>query len=165
MDLDKLNFLPEWDDSKFSFDDEGEEWKTAPAKNAAKALYLKWREVFGLVFAFAENLSDDPDEKDDETHGQITKELIYQNAMIVAPKLLSVVGCSLYVLQMENAAIIRNNCKELMDQVGFAVLIGNADEGHKQVIADAMNEFKELFKNWVATFKKDDFEDEWGLFI
>jgi hypothetical protein len=45
------------------------------------------------------------------------------------------------------------------------ILIGRQYQSYKEVIADAMNEFRLLFKDWVATFKKDEFEDEWGLFI
>lgn len=164
MDLDKLNFLPGWEDDKFNFDDEGEEWKTAPQREAAKAMYLKWREVFGLVIAFAENLPDEPDEDGHESHAQTTSRFIYENAMIVAPKIMGAAGCDLYILKMENAAIIRTNCRQMMEQVGFAVLMDMADEEHKKVIEESLNEFQKLFSEWVATFKKDEFEDEWGLF-
>ena len=164
MDLDKLNFLPNWDDDDFD-NEEGEAWKTNELRAAGAALYLKWREVFGLVLAFAENLSDSEFVEEKETHEQSTQKLIYENAMIIAPKIISASAVDLYVLQMENAAIIRTNARQLMEQVGFAVLMGFADENYKKVIEDAMDEFRELFKNWVATFQKDDFEDEWGLFI
>ncbi|HET7119559.1 MAG TPA: hypothetical protein VFI29_23885 [Hanamia sp.] len=164
MDLDKLNFLPDWEDERFSEEEEeGEAWKTDEIRSAGKALYLKWREVFGLVLAFTENLADESEEN--ETHEQSTQRLIYENAMIIAPKIRSATMVDMYVLQMENAAIIRTNARQLMEQVGFAVLMGFADEGYKKVIEEAMNEFRELFKNWVATFQKDDFEDEWGLFV
>lgn len=33
-------------------------------------MYLKWREVFGLVIAFVENLPDEPDEDGHESHAQ-----------------------------------------------------------------------------------------------
>jgi hypothetical protein len=164
MDLDDLNFLPEWDDDKFPDDDEGEEWKWKEARSAAKSLYLKWREVFGLIIAFAENLCEDSKDGDPDTHEQLTKKLIYENAMIVAPKMMGAIGVNMYILQMENAAIIRTNCRQLMEQVGFAVLMDFGDEEHKKVIEEAMNEFRQLFKNWVTTFQKDEFEDEWGLF-
>lgn len=162
MDLDKLNFLPGWEDDNFD-DEEGEEWKTNEVKLAGKALYLKWREVFGLVLAFTENLADESEKN--ETHEQSTQRLIYENAMIIAPKIRSASMVNLYVLQMENAAIIRTNARQLMEQVRFSVLMGFSDENYKRVIEDAMNEFRELFKDWVSTFKKDDIEDEWGLFI
>ena len=163
MDLDKLNFLPEWEGDNFN--QEGDEWKTAETRAAVKALYLKWREVFGLVLAFTENLCEDAADKESETHEQLTKRFIYENAMIVAPKIMGTAGCDLYILEMENAAIIRTNCRQMMEQIGFAVLMGNADPIHKKVIEEAMIEFRELFKNWVASFKKDEYEDEWGLFI
>lgn len=160
MDLDKLNFLPNWDDDQFP--EEGEAWKTNEIRAAGKTLYLKWREVFGLVLAFTENLSDDSEEK--ETHEHSTQKLIYENAMIIAPKIRSASMVDLYVLQMENAAIIRTNARQMMEQVGFSVLMGFAEESYKKVIEEAMDEFRELFKNWVSTFQKDDIEDEWGLF-
>lgn len=162
MDLDKLDFLPDWNDEKFD-DDEGEAWKTKELRSAGKALYLKWREVFGLVFAFAENLSEDSEEK--ETHELSTKRFIYENAMIIAPKISSATLVDMYILQMENAAIIRTNARQLMEQVSFAVLMGFAEESYKKVIQEAMDEFRQLFKEWVATFQKDEYEDEWGLFV
>jgi len=84
--------------------------------------------------------------------------------MIVAPKIMGAVGCDLYILKMENATIIRTNCRQMMEQVGFAVLMDMADETHKKVIEESLNEFQNFFREWVATFKKDEYEDEWGLF-
>jgi hypothetical protein len=43
--------------------------------------------------------------------------------------------------------------------------MGNADAAHKEVIEDALENFRGLFRQWVATFKKDEHEDEWGLFL
>lgn len=96
-------------------------------------MYLKWREVFGLVITFAENLPDEPDEEGHESHAQTTSRFIYENAMIVAPKIMGAVGGSMYILQMENAAIIRTNCRQMMEQVGFAVLMDMADEEHTRI--------------------------------
>ena len=164
MNLDDLNYLPPWNENDFD-DEEGEAWKKKEARQAAKALYLKWREVFGLVLAFTENLADDPEENKPETHEHSTQRLIYENAMIIAPKIRSASMVDMYILQMENASIIRTNARQLMEQVSFAVLMGFAEESYKEVIEDAMNEFRLLFKDWIATFQKDEFDDEWGLFI
>lgn len=163
MDLDDLNVLPDWNDDDLQ-DEEGEAWKTNETRMAGKALYLKWREVYGLIFAFTENLSEEADENKPETHEQVTQRFIYENAMIIAPKIRSASIVEMYILQMENAAIIRTNARQLMEQVGFAVLMGFADESYKKVIEEAMSEFRLLFKEWVATFQKDYIEDEWGLF-
>lgn len=83
---------------------------------------------------------------------------------MVAPKIVSASGDTLYQIKMENAALIRFYCRQLWEQVGFAVLSGDADPEHKRVIAEALEKFKELFCQWVATFQEDEFEDEWGLF-
>ena len=162
MDLEQLNFLPEWDENRFSkrMNLHGEAWKNAPGILAARNLYKQWRELFGLVIAFAENLADD----NDGSHQSSTKSLIYQNAMIVAPKIIGAVSVDSFTLKMENASLIRSNCRQMMEQINFAVLMGWADEAYKQVIEESLDQFKNLFKIWVATFEKDLFEDEWGLF-
>jgi len=166
MDIDNLNFLPPWRDDDFSDDDdEGEEWKRKEGREAAKALYIKWRELFALIFAFTENLANEPEEGIPETHEQVTQKLIYENAMIIAPKIMGAAVVDMYILRMENAAIIRTNARQLMEQVSFSVLMGFADESYKNVIKQGMDEFRLLFRDWVATFQKDEFEDEWGLFI
>ncbi|TAF56781.1 MAG: hypothetical protein EAZ62_00640 [Sphingobacteriia bacterium] len=163
MDLNDLNFLPEWDESRYKLgpDDAAEEWRKGPARAIAKAMYKQWREVFGLVIAFAENLADDGE----ESHPASTKALIYENVMIVAPKIIGAISMDLYVLKMENAAHIRANCKQMMEQIGFAVLMGWADEDHKNVIEEGLQKFRELFRQWVSTFQKDGYEDDWGLFL
>lgn len=157
MDFPRLNPLPEWDDG-FKNIDKGEAWKWREELQIAEALYQQWREVFVLVSAFAEAL---PEEEDEVLS---TKSMIYQNAYIVAPKIMSACGDTLYQIKMENAALIRFNCRQMWEQIAFAVLMGNADSEHKNVIEEALNRFKELFRNWVATFKPDEYEDEWGLF-
>jgi hypothetical protein len=163
MDLEQLNFLPEWDENRFSkrMNLHGEAWKNAPGILAARDLYKHWRELFGLIVAFAENLADD----NDGTHQSTTKSLIYQNAMIVAPKIIGAVSVESYTLKMENAAIIRSNCRQMMEQINFAVLMGWADEAYKQVIEESLDQFRQFFRVWVTTYEKDSFEDDWGLFL
>jgi hypothetical protein len=84
--------------------------------------------------------------------------------MIIGAKIISGSGVRMYLLQMENAAIIRTSARQLMEQVGFAVLMDFTNENYKKVIEEGMNEFRLLFKTWVATFQKDEVEDDWGLF-
>ena len=166
MNLDDLNFLPDWDDEDYNDEDnDGEDWKRKEGKQAAKALYLKWRETFSLIYAFADNLAPDAKGGEKETHEQVTKSFIMENAMIIGPKLRGAMAVDLYILKMENAAIVRTNARQLMEQVTFSVLSGFAGEEYKNVIQESMDEFRLLFKEWVMTFKKDDIEDDWGLFI
>jgi hypothetical protein len=157
MDLSHLNPLPEWKD-RLTNEDEGEAWKWREDLQWAEAAYNQWREVFGLVLAFAETLP----EQEDEIIG--TRSMIYQNAYVVAPKIISASGDTLYEIKMENAALIRFNCRQLWEQIALATLTGESDIAYKKPIEDALDKFKKLFRNWVATFRQDDYEDEWGLF-
>jgi hypothetical protein len=163
MDLEQLNFLPEWDENRFikRMNRHGEAWKNAPGILAASDVYKQWRELFGLVIAFAENLEDEHD----ETNQTTTKSLIYQNAMIVAPKIIGAVSVDTFSMKMENAALVRSNCRQMMEQINFAVLMGWSDETYKQVIEESVDQFKYLFRIWVATFERNGDEDEWGLFL
>jgi len=44
-------------------------------------------------------------------------------------------------------------------------MVGAGEEKYAEAIETEMEIFRELFKNWVHTFVKDDYEDEWGLFV
>lgn len=163
MDLEQLNFLPEWDENRFikKMNRHGEAWKNGPGILAAREVYKQWRELFGLVVAFAENLEDEKDENSQST----TKSLIYQNALIVAPKIIGAVSVDSYTMKMENAALVRFNCRQMMEQINFAVLMGWSDEDYKKVIEDSFESFKSVFRIWVATFRKEGEDDEWGIFL
>ena len=38
------------------------------------------------------------------------------------------------------------------------------EKAHGRVIREEIDKFRILFKTWVSTFQKDEFEDEWGLY-
>lgn len=157
-----MHSLPEWDDHRMlQRRYEGEEWKMAAQLEAAKNLYNKWRDIFLLVESYCETLQDSKE----YDHAEKNKELIWQNLFIVAPKIIGAAGIDEYVSKMENASIIRNNCRELMEQVNFTAMVGAGEEEYAAAIEREMDIFRELFKTWVATFRKDEYEDEWGLFV
>lgn len=166
MDLNKLNILPTWDEEKMSRLGlkKGEEWKHKSYYEAIKALYINWRQFFEMVHAFADNITDDEEDQEDSFEFS-NKSLLYQNIMPIGAKIISIVGIDSYVLRMEVAAYIRFNCIEMMEQVATAVMLGYADAKHEVVLEEGLEEFQKLFKQWVATFEKDDYEDEWGLFV
>ncbi len=162
MDFSDMNSLPEWDEHRMLHRRyEGEEWKDKPQLDAAKQLYNKWREIFMLVESYCETLRDSKE----YDQAQRNKELIWQNLFIVAPKIISAAGTDLYVLKMENASIVRNNCRELLEQVRFTAMVGANEENYAQAIEVEIGIFRELFKLWVSTFRRDEHEDEWGLFV
>ncbi|MBX3241140.1 MAG: hypothetical protein KIT80_16655 [Chitinophagaceae bacterium] len=162
MDFSDMHSLPEWDEHRMlSRRYEGEDWKVKEQLNAAKKLYNKWREIFVLVESYCETLQD----SSEYDQAQKNKELIWQNLFIVAPKIISAAGNDLYVLKMENASIVRNNCRELLEQIRFTAMVGANEENYAEAIENEMAVFRELFKQWVATFRRDEYEDEWGLFV
>lgn len=157
-----MHSLPAWDDHKMLKKRyEGEEWKFKSQLDAAEKLYNKWREIFLLVESYCETLQDSKD----YDHAERNKELIWQNLFIVAPKIIGAAGTDLYTLKMENASIVRNNCREMMEQINFTAMVGAGEEKYAEAIEREMDAFRELFKAWVNTFVKDEYEDEWGLFV
>ncbi|MFT3946993.1 MAG: hypothetical protein QM763_08480 [Agriterribacter sp.] len=162
MDFSDMHSLPAWEDHKMLKKRyEGEEWKVKPQLDAAEKLYNKWREIFLLVESYCETLQDSKD----YDHAEKNKELIWQNLFIVAPKIIGAVAVDLYTSKMENASIVRNNCREMMEQIKFTAMVGAGEEKYAEAIQHEMDIFRELFKAWVNTFVKDEYEDEWGLFI
>ncbi len=155
---DNINPLPKWKERLVIDEEDGASWKWKEDLALAEITYNHWRELFPLVMAFAESLP----EKEDEHLS--TQQLIYENLFMVAPKIMSAAGDTLYQIKMENAAIIRYNCRQMWEQIAFAVLTRKADKSYKLAIEDALDKFKSSFRNWVSTFKKDEAEDEWGLF-
>ena len=93
-----------------------------------------------------------------------TKYMLLGDAYEVAAKIRSSEAGRLYILRMENAAIIRKNAQYIKTaMLGMDTEMG-IDTDHCDVIRDEIDNFRMLFKTWVTTFEKDEFEDEWGLF-
>jgi hypothetical protein len=162
--LDNLSQLPEWDDEKLNDKDEaGEAWKNAPLRNAAKALYNQWREVMAGIYALLSYAESDPEIQEDFFEDQ--KSLLVGDAMEIAVKVKSSEGIDMYVLLMENASIVRRNAIFIQNQLSAMALMGAIDEAHEKAVRTDMDQFRLLFIEWVATFKKDNYEDEWEFFV
>ncbi len=154
-----LKQLPEWEAYSFLEAEEGEEWKDNQLLEAGKILYNQWREVFQMVMALIDTL---PGNEEDQCLS--TRQMILENIHMIAPKILSASAPTMYMMKMENAALIRLNCREMMQQVDFAVISGEVDISYRSVIDDRLELFKLYFRDWVSLFKKDEFEDDWNLF-
>lgn len=165
MNIDSLNDLPEWDDHEFDGDEDGEEWKPNPTKEACKAMYMQWNMVMTILQAAFDSLTlpetADPVEKDMlEDHVS----MIMGDAYEVAVKIKSS-EAGLYTIRMENASIIRKNAQFIKISTNSFIVDERMDPKHRLVIREEIDRFRELFKTWVSTFQKDEFEDEWGLFV
>jgi len=155
-EFDDMDHMPDWDRFNRFKDDDGDEWKNAPKVERAKNLYNQARQVYKYAAIFCETLTGEM--------ADMSKELIMQNAMMLCPKIVGAEGGDMYILRMENASIIRTNARELEVQVKAAALFDNCTEADKNIVIAEISKFRDLFKEWVKHFEKDDFEDEWGLY-
>ena len=163
MKIDELNELPDWEDDDLEL--EGESWKPNPTREACKARYLQWNSVMTILKANFESLKYPIEDQ------QIYREMIEDHisrvmgdGYEVAAKIKSS-EVGMYILRMENAAIIRKNAQYIKISTNGFMVEEVMEPEHRQIIREEIDKFRELFKIWVATFKKDEFEDEWGLFI
>lgn len=166
MDYDKLSDLPEWDDEEFrDEDEEGEEWKPNPTRDACKALYQQWQQVMIVLNGAMDSMT--VEEKEDgfpADYWEDHKAMILGDAFQVAVKIKSS-EVGLYTIRMENASIIRKNAQFIKSSMLTMMAEKVIEEAHGQVIRDEIDKFRELFRIWAGTFEKDEYEDEWGLFI
>jgi len=167
MRSDYLNELPEWDDDKFrNEDEEGEEWKPNPTRDLCKAMYEQWNHVMIVLNAAFDSMRETgEDDLFSKEHIEDQKAMMLGEAYEVGAKIRSSEAGGLYIIRMENAAVIRKNAQFIKVSTNSFVAEDLMEEQHRQIIRDEIDKFRELFKQWVASFEKDEYEDEWGLFI
>jgi hypothetical protein len=166
MRFDNLSDLPEWDDDDFR-DEEGEEWKPNLTREACKKLYSQWQQVMVMLNGAIQTMqipesADEPsfpkDYWDDYTG------MMLGDAYQVAAKIKSS-ETGLYIIRMENAANIRK-CAQYIYSALLTMRAENVvSEEYVAAIRNEIDIFRELFKEWVSTFEKDEYTDEWGLFV
>lgn len=84
------------------------------------------------------------------------------DGMIIPAKVFGAEGGDRYVLRMENTAIIHKAANDIYKLCSsFRVMSISTDAGLDTVRA-AIYIFRQQFKEWVAGFERDDWEDEWG---
>lgn len=166
MNYDELSDLPEWDDEDFRDEEEdGEGWKPNLTREACKALYEQWQQVMIVLNGALDSMT--VEEKEDSfpaDYWEDHKGMLLGDAFQVAVKIKSSESGDMYMLRMENAGIIRKNAQFIKSSMLTMISEGVIEEAHGRVIRDEIDKFRELFKTWVSTFQKDEFEDEWGLY-
>ncbi len=108
MEIDDLNELPEWDDD-FHDEEEGEEWKPNATRDLCKAMYEQWNQMMIVLKAAFDSMKE-PGEDSLYPKGYIEdhKAMLLGDAYEVGAKIRSS-EAGLYIIRMENAAIIRKN--------------------------------------------------------
>ena len=138
MKDDNFSDIPEWDDELDDLGEEGEEWKPDPTKEACKALYKKWASIVTMLNGCLKTETEDKEARENWTEDY--QAMMVGDAYEVAAKAIQ----SSMLLFMSEGAI---------------------EKQYGQVIRNEIEVFKQLFREWVGTFEKDEFTDEWGLFI
>jgi hypothetical protein len=165
MAFDKISGLPEWDDDDFrDEDDEGEEWKPTLTRDACKDMYEQWKQVMIVFTGALETMKTDIGEDGfPADYWEDHKAMLTGDAHLVAVKIKSS-EAGLYMIRMENASIIRKNAQFISSSMLTMIAEGVIEDAHGMVIRDEIDKFRLLFRHWVSTFERDEFEDEWGLF-
>jgi hypothetical protein len=166
MKFDHLSDLPEWDDEDFRHEEEeGESWKPNPTRDACKALYQQWQQVMIVLNGALDSMNTYTGEDGfPAEYWEDHKGMLLGDAYQVAVKIKSSEAGGLYMIRMENATIIRKNAQFIKSSMLTMMSEGVIEEAHGKVIRAEIDTFRFAFRDWVATFQRDEFEDEWGLF-
>jgi hypothetical protein len=169
MKIDDLNELPEWNDEDMFRDEEDEPretWKPNPTRDLCKAMYAQWNQVMIVLKASLDSLKKPrKDSLYSKEHIDDMVNSLMADAYEAGVKIRSSEAGGLYIIRMENAAIIRKNAQYIKISTNGFVMDGLMEEEHRTIIRDEIDKFRALFKQWVSSFKKDECEDDWGLFV
>lgn len=162
---DNPSSLPEWDDERFRKieEEDGATWSDNAGREACKALYNQWREVMAGLNGLFSDTSPLTGTSEAFMHSQ--KNMVMDEARQVAVKVRSADTAGFYVLKMENAAVIRKSAQFVASQILAMADMGFIEAAHAAVVRADIDSFRLLFRKWIRTFEKDEYEDEWGFFV
>ena len=122
-------------------------------------LYKKAEEISDTVKTICDLI---PDEN---KFLQETKMHLLENAYIIPAKIAGAEAVNLWDIKMENAAIIRKCARELTVLYHNLRMFGFEEADYYLIVRRQVEEFRLLFRDWVATFNPKHFiVDDWGLF-
>lgn len=123
-----------------------------------KPIKEKALELFKIVQALGEDLPED-----DEVKYHVG--FMHQDVSTINAKIAGASGDTLYSIKMQNAALIRQAAMDLYVSKHAFVVVGYTNMHYFDVLRDTLDEFRELFIDWVDSFDQWNYiKDEWGLF-
>jgi len=138
------------------FDDDDDEGMKDPR---SMPIYKKGEEIYELTRQVADLIPDDDEMLES------TKRFMIEDASMICAKIAGAEGADIYDMRMECAAIIRKSARDLSLHVHSLTTFGFKEVHYYQLIRDAIEEFRLLFIDWVASFDTENyFIDRWGLF-
>jgi len=107
-----------------------------------------------------------------ESMDEMEKEMfgyrLVESAMIIEAKICGALGTQNWLISMQNAAIIRQHGHDLLIAKHNLEAMTEVDRRYIDLFRNDVEEFQQLFKEWVKSFEKlerEEYEDEWGLFL
>jgi hypothetical protein len=126
-------------------------------------LYKKAGEILGIVDSIIDSL---PEEE------RAFHEPVRESAMMLAPKFAGAYNSDMWLLIMQNAAIMRYHAQYVATGTHGFNLLGDAevDERYVELLRNEMQEYKKIFNEWMEEVHAmpKDFEmdqDDWGVFV
>lgn len=131
-------------------DEEGDEWKTQPLREAAAVLKKQARQILKTVTAIVETLPEEGDENDGN-HTSHHRGWMMENAMVIGAKLAGAGGGD-YMILRENAVVIKLAARELLTQTSALAMFGYPHGEYLQALRAEIEEFRKAFVRWVRAF-------------
>lgn len=127
-------------------------------------LYGKGREILDIVMHIVGSL---PEEE------RVFHAPMVESAMMLAPKFMGVCNTDMWIVLMQNAALMRYHAEYVMTGTyGFNIITNETqvDERYIELLRTEMNAYKKLFNEWMqeahAMPRDPQLDvDEWGVFV
>ena len=158
-----------FDDENFDAEDFFRNFEEPTAEDMAEArkerkriqnmpVMLKAKQIYELTKALTDVI-------DEEHEFAAMKEMMMEDALMLAPKIAGAEGGDLYSLRMESAVIIQYHAKQLSIQVNTLAYEKMVDQKYLKLLREEIEEFRKLFVKWVDTFDNmNDIYDGWIRF-
>ncbi len=123
-------------------------------------IYIKARELAHLALQVADIIDHEKDNMLDEI-----SRCLREDAVMIPAKVARAIGSTLYDSKMECATLVRKSANDLQLQCTSLEMFGFTESQYLDLIRAEVEEFRELFIDWVAAFDPWDYRiDRWGLF-
>lgn len=149
------------DDFEFEQPDESDkkEFEEREKKIHNLPIMKKAREIYDLTRAITETFDKEKDQLRMREH-------MLSCAVILGPKIAGAAGSDSYMIQMENAVIIKMNARDLLASTSLVRAESLSQPEYLQVLRDEIENFRLLFLEWIKTFKDSEkWDDGWGMFV
>lgn len=146
---------------RYSFEDDGEEWKYRELREAAQDLHKLSLQILKTCRGILETL---PDDESDPLYdcGRLIREEAYK----LTPKISAAMATRNFILMTENATIVKLAARNIQSQTLALEMFDYDNEDYLNTLHEELEVFRLLFVKWVRCFPKDEpvYPDGWGLY-